>query len=96
MTMEDEGKAATRILNDLQRDLASADSYAGTPSGAFENLVRGTVKRWDNERPKPKPRTVAEAINDCSVYLHNCGKASPRTCKECGLGPCKFGLKHDA
>jgi hypothetical protein len=94
--MESEGEVAVRILSDLKRDVASADSYAGTPSGAFENLVRGTLRRWDNERPKPKPRTVAEAISDCSVYLYNCKKASPKTCKECGLGPCKFGLTRDA
>lgn len=30
---------------------------------------------------------------DCAVRLYNEGRASPRTCARCGLGPCVHGEK---
>lgn len=32
---------------------------------------------------------------DCSARLWNEGKASPRTCERCGLGPCPEGVRRE-
>ena len=32
----------------------------------------------------------------CSIELHRDGKPSPRTCSDCGLGPCRKNLAYDA
>lgn len=29
--------------------------------------------------------------SDCAAYMFNQGKVSPRTCRICGLGPCRYG-----
>lgn len=38
--------------------------------------------------------TVADGLpkekKECSKYLIEIGEPNPRTCKACGLGPCKF------
>ena len=46
------------------------------------------------------PHTVAAPIaghhgpaSTCSVELRLAGKGYPKTCAECGLGPCKKGLR---
>ena len=42
-------------------------------------------------QPKDKPAvpTAVAQYGRCSDTLRNLGKAYPRTCAECGLGPCK-------
>lgn len=32
---------------------------------------------------------------DCAAKLYNEGKASPRTCQLCGLGPCRYGVTRE-
>lgn len=34
-----------------------------------------------------------EAKTRCSQYLNETGQPSPRTCQQCGLGPCRFYSK---
>jgi len=45
---------------------------------------------------EPTPLSEPEAVSpNCTVVLRQEGKAYPRTCKACGLGPCRYFDKHE-
>jgi hypothetical protein len=36
--------------------------------------------------------TISTAVANCQLMLRATGKPYPRTCEECGLGPCKYSV----
>ena len=48
-----------------------------------------------NPEPTPTPSPSARKQSNASCVLRVAGKAYPRTCKVCGLGPCTIGAPSD-
>ena len=44
---------------------------------------------------RPEPQKLPASLNTCSELLRLAGKPYPRTCSECGLGPCKHRTQLD-
>ena len=44
---------------------------------------------------RPEPQKLPASLNACSELLRLAGKPYPRTCRECGLGPCKHRTQLD-
>jgi hypothetical protein len=70
------------------------ESYAlGAWSSAYLKNEGGDGQSWlvvENVRVSP-PQTTEQGphLANCTKKLQAAGKAYPRTCPECGLGPCR-------
>lgn len=69
---------------------AFADGYTHQPSTVPHTTVVGVANTYPAAPPEPAkiyPKPPEPIL--CSDALRLTGQAAPRTCKVCGLGPCK-------
>jgi hypothetical protein len=70
--------------------LAAIDAYFsasdGTEEEVAENLLLDVRDEINKQQSKAQPAPVQDST--CNETLRVQGKAYPRTCKKCGLGPC--------
>ncbi len=95
-------------LRDLSTKFAISSHEKGVCNGAIQELRRleavnaalfnALQNIVENGLSTSKIKAAKDALGNedqkstCNKTLHNQGKAYPRTCKKCGLGPC-IGLQ---
>jgi hypothetical protein len=55
----------------------------------MDAIVKRYQAAWVSAREVLKPKPEEDAFPRCTYRLRAQGKAYPRTCQECGLGPCR-------